>query len=109
MAEYPKLSSSSTLILQAVAGGYRYGFDIMDLTGLPSGTVYPALRRLEEGRLIRSRWEDRRAAHQAQRPARKNYEITRSGQEALAEALKRYPLVGRMIPAGRLSRGPSRA
>ncbi|MFN7929787.1 MAG: hypothetical protein U0Y68_17950 [Blastocatellia bacterium] len=36
------------LILQAVENGYRYGFDVMTITGLPSGTVYPALRRLEE-------------------------------------------------------------
>lgn len=94
----PKLSSSSTLILQAIAGDYRYGFDIMDLTGLPSGTVYPALRRLEEGGLIRSRWEDRRSAHQEQRPARRYYEITRPGRKALAEAVLKYRLVGQMVP-----------
>jgi DNA-binding PadR family transcriptional regulator len=35
------------LILQAHAHGYRFGFDIMQVTGLPSGTIYPALRRLE--------------------------------------------------------------
>ena len=35
------------LILQALDNGYYYGFDIMDVTGLPSGTVYPALRRME--------------------------------------------------------------
>src|SRR5258705_274807 len=53
------LSFSATVILQAVANGFAYGFDIMDATGLPSGTVYPALRRLEdaarESRL--ERWE----------------------------------------------------
>jgi hypothetical protein len=27
-------------VLQANAGGYRYGFDIIDQTGLPGGTVY---------------------------------------------------------------------
>ena len=97
MPVHPKLSSSSTLILQAIASDHRYGFDIMDLTGLPSGTVYPALRRLEEAGLIRSRWEDRRAAHQEQRPARKYYEITRPGRGALAEAVKKYRLVEQMV------------
>src|SRR5438132_628697 len=37
------LSHTSALILQTISHGYRYGFDIMDVTGLPSGTVYPAL------------------------------------------------------------------
>src|SRR5688572_19862296 len=41
------LTYSSALVLQAIASGYRYGFDVMDVTGLPSGTVYPALRKLE--------------------------------------------------------------
>jgi len=109
MPSQPALSSASTLILQAVAGGYRYGFDIMDLTGLPSGTVYPALRRLEEARMIRSRWEDRRSAHQAQRPARKYYEITTHGRDALAGALRKYRLIERMAPLARLKRRPSRA
>jgi len=36
------------VILQSVRSGYLYGFDIIDITGLPGGTVYPALRRLEE-------------------------------------------------------------
>ena len=48
------LSLSATVVLQAVANGYGYGFDIMDATGLPSGTVYPALRRMEESGLVKS-------------------------------------------------------
>jgi PadR family transcriptional regulator, regulatory protein PadR len=87
------LSFSATVILQAVANGYQYGFDIMDITGLPSGTVYPALRRLEESGLVRSKWEKHRIAQQDQRPPRKYYEMTRSGEDALAEATKRYRLL----------------
>ena len=51
------LSHAAAVILQALANGYQYGFDIMDITGLPSGTVYPALRRLEQTGLIDSKWE----------------------------------------------------
>ena len=51
------LSLSAAAILQAIDHGYGYGFDIMDATGLPSGTVYPALRRMEAAGLIASRWE----------------------------------------------------
>jgi PadR family transcriptional regulator len=39
----PSLSYTALFVLQAVAQGYRFGFDIMDVTRLPSGTVYPAL------------------------------------------------------------------
>src|SRR5688500_5778353 len=87
------LSYSATAILQAVANGYQYGFDIMDITGLPSGTVYPALRRLEETDLLMSKWEKEGCAQREQRPARKYYEVTPEGKDALAEALKRYRLL----------------
>lgn len=87
------LSYSATAILQAVANGYQYGFDIMDITGLPSGTVYPALRRLEETGFVVSKWEKEGIAQREQRPARKYYDITRDGHAALAEVLKRYRLL----------------
>ncbi len=31
-------------VLLAIVHGHRYGFDVMDATGLPDGTVYPMLR-----------------------------------------------------------------
>lgn len=92
------LSYSATAILQAVASGYRYGFDIMDITGLPSGTVYPALRRMEETGLVISRWEKEGAAQREQRPARKYYEVTRDGEDVLAEAVRRYRLAEHLRP-----------
>jgi hypothetical protein len=53
-----------------VARGHRYAFDVLEQTGLTSGTVYPALERLEGLGLARSRWEDARMAHEvkASRP-----------------------------------------
>ena len=89
------LSLSATFVLQAVANGYGYGFDIMDATGLPSGTVYPALRRMEASALVTSKWEDAATAQREQRPLRKYYSVTRSGQLALADALERYRLAHR--------------
>jgi len=87
------LSYSATVILQALANDYQYGFDIMDITGLPSGTVYPALRRLEQTGLIDSKWEKPGIAQREQRPPRKYYELTPDGKDALAEAVKRYRLL----------------
>ena len=99
----PRLSLSATVILQAVGNGYQYGFDIMDLTGLPSGTVYPALRRLEEADLVVSKWERHEIAQRELRPPRKYYEVTRSGEAALAEAAQRYRL---LTPSPRATRRP---
>jgi len=39
-------------VLQALADGHRYGFDVIDHTGLPSGTVYPALAMLTRKGLV---------------------------------------------------------
>src|SRR5262245_37917320 len=87
------LSYAATVILQAVANGYQYGFDIIDVTGLPGGTVYPALRRLEEAAYVASKWEDHSIAQAEQRPPRKYYDLTHPGREVLAKALKRYRLL----------------
>jgi len=87
------LSYSVAVIMRALDNGYQYGFDIMDVTGLPSGTVYPALRRLEEAGHVKSKWEKHAIAQNEQRPPRKYYELTKSGREVLAEALERYRLL----------------
>lgn len=88
-----RLGLGTIAILQALEGNRRFGFDIMDQTGLTSGTVYPALERLEELGYVRSRWEDEAAAHKEARPARRYFEITAQGSRALADALARYPLL----------------
>lgn len=88
------------MILQAIDAGNIYGFSMMEMTGLPSGTVYPALRRLEREGLIRSQWEAQRIADAEQRPVRKYYKLTRAGRIALEASQKRYPLLTRMIHSG---------
>src|SRR3989442_5405164 len=87
------LTCSSAVILRAVANGYLYGFDIIDITGVPGGTVYPALRRLEEAGFLASKWEKQSISHAEPRPQRRYYELTRAGREALAAAVKRYRLL----------------
>jgi DNA-binding PadR family transcriptional regulator len=79
-----------------VARGARYGFDIADRTGLQTGTVYPALRRLESLGFVRSSWESEKIARREQRPARRYYEITAAGSEALEAALARFDNLGRL-------------
>ena len=83
------LSYNASLVLQALTQGYAYGFEIMRAAHLPSGTVYPLLRRLEAAGQVESRWEDAEHAHDEGRPPRRYYEATRSGRAALAEARER--------------------
>jgi PadR family transcriptional regulator PadR len=99
MAAEPKLSHSAAMILQAISLGHIYGFGVMEITGLPSGTVYPAVRRLERDGLIRSQWEQQSIADAGQRPQRKYYKLTRSGRTTLEASHKRYPLLARLIPS----------
>lgn len=102
MAVEPKLSHTAALILQAVDAGFIYGFSIMEATGLPSGTVYPAMRRLERDHLIVSRWEKQAIADVEGRPPRKYYKVTSDGKATLAAARKRYPLLARFAPSNAL-------
>jgi PadR family transcriptional regulator PadR len=93
-----QLSITAVSVLQAIADGYQYGFDIIDQTQLPSGTVYPALGRLERDGLVRSAWEDEADAHAEGRPARRYYKLTAHGVRALAEAVTYYRA---LLPAGK--------
>lgn len=92
------LSYTMALILQVVDHDYRYGFDIMTITGLASGTVYPALRRLEDAGFVVSKWERPNIAQAAQRPPRKYYEVTKPGRTALESARQRFRLLPQFEP-----------
>ena len=99
MTSEAKLSHTAAMILQAVNAGFIYGFSVMEMTGLPSGTVYPAMRRLERDELIRSHWEQQSIADAEQRPPRKYYRLTRAGKATLDASRKRYPLLAKLIPS----------
>ena len=83
------LGITSLEILAAIRDGHAYGLDIVASTGLPSGTVYPALGRLKKSGLTRSRWEDQRIAEREGRPRRRYYELTPDGVAALARGTER--------------------
>jgi DNA-binding PadR family transcriptional regulator len=85
-----EISYIGATVLHAIRSELRHGFQIMEATGLASGTVYPALRRLELAGLIRSKWERETVARSEQRPARRYYQLTREGEAALAAAEERY-------------------
>lgn len=92
-----RLSYTGLFVLQALAQGHRFGFDIMDVTQLPSGSVYPALRRLETLGLVRSDWETDKEARDNARSRRRYYELTKTGREQLVEAESRYRAVAKLF------------
>jgi PadR family transcriptional regulator, regulatory protein PadR len=93
------LSMGAVAVLHAVASGHAFGFDVIDATGLTSGTVYPTLDRLEELGLLRSQWEDDDAAQRQGRPPRRNFAVTAAGARALAAALTRYKVFRPVRPS----------
>jgi len=56
----------------------RYGLDLMQATGLASGTLYPLLVRLERAGWVTAQWEDIDPAAEG-RPSRRYYRLTPDG------------------------------
>lgn len=75
------------LLLAALECGEQHGYAVAQalregsegLVDLPSGTVYPALRRLERLGLVESRWSEVSGRR------RRSYRLTASGHRALGE------------------------
>jgi PadR family transcriptional regulator, regulatory protein PadR len=64
----------------------RYGYDLMKASGLPSGTLYPMLSRLQDEGLVSSAWEPAEAGG---RPPRRYYRLTDEGIETGRQELAR--------------------
>jgi DNA-binding PadR family transcriptional regulator len=103
------LTYPTALVLESLARGYHHGFQIMDATGLPSGTVYPLLRRLDRAGLVSSRWERPAVARREQRPPRRYYQLTSAGEAMREVAIERFQEVEAVIGAARKRLRPARA
>jgi DNA-binding PadR family transcriptional regulator len=75
------------LLLAVLEDGPRHGYAVIEALrngsggtfDLPTGTVYPALRRLEAASLVHGAWSD------AAGRRRRVYHLTPAGRQALAE------------------------
>ena len=65
---------------------WRYGYDLMKVTDLSSGTLYPLLARLTENGWLESRWE---ASELPGKPPRQLYRLTATGRTQARQALER--------------------
>jgi DNA-binding PadR family transcriptional regulator len=93
MARNRALGAATVAILKSILEGHRFGLDVMDATGLPSGTVYPTLARMEARSYVESEWEDPGVAKADGRPRRRYYRVTPEGAQAVAEALARLGIL----------------
>lgn len=97
MGKLFNLTYPTAAVLLAIQHGHRYGFDVMDATGLPDGTVYPILRRLERRGVLEGAWEAEERARAEQRPPRRYYRLTTVGEASLDEVLLRFPALVRLF------------
>jgi DNA-binding PadR family transcriptional regulator len=86
----PSIGYATLAVLRAVPRTAGYGLDIMEATGLPSGTVYPTLGRLEKRGWVQARWENEAVARGEGRPRRRYYRLTGAGEAAVKEAVREY-------------------
>jgi DNA-binding PadR family transcriptional regulator len=100
MARLFSLTYPTAAVLLAIRAGNRYGFELMDTTGLPNGTVYPLLRRLERRGVLIGVWEEEEKARSEQRPARRYYRLTAAGEAAMADVVERFPALVRAFDEG---------
>jgi PadR family transcriptional regulator len=77
----PRMTTSVLRVVAALLTdptAERYGLQLMQDTGLPSGTLYPILIRLERAGWVESRWEDADPVAEG-RPTRRYYRLTSDG------------------------------
>lgn len=86
-----RITLSTAVVLSGIDRGYRYGFELIEATGLGAGTVYPILRRLEESRLLVGAWEAVSVSRAEGRPPRRYYRLTAAGESVLEVAMAKYP------------------
>ena len=98
-----RMTQATALILRALATGHRHGFQIMEVTGLASGTVYPVLRRLETDGAVQSTWEDEDDAREAGRPRRRVYVLNERGRAHADQAARRLEDAMRFLTGGGLA------
>jgi len=91
----PRLTIQVQLVLRALLhnpADEMYGLEIAKQAGLPSGTIYPILARLEAAGWLTSGWEDIDESRE-QRRRRRYYRLTGSGASHARRALARTKLL----------------
>ena len=97
-----RVSHQTKLVLQVfldAPSDETYGFEIARAAGLPAGTIYPILRRLENAGWIDSRWEEIDESEEGRR-RRRYYRLTGEGRRAAQAAVADQTPALRMLVPG---------
>jgi PadR family transcriptional regulator len=92
MTQGPRMTLQTQLVLRALLaepGAERYGLQLCAENGLPAGTIYPIVARLEQLGWVHSSWEDPDEHAAAGRPRRRYYRLTEEGAQQARDALAR--------------------
>ncbi len=92
--------SIDILLLSQISQKDMYGFEIIknlkaksnDLYNMSEGTLYPALQRLEQKKLLKSYWGDSEGGGR-----RKYYNITEQGKKQLVKKMEEWDQVNNLI------------
>jgi PadR family transcriptional regulator len=94
-------SHQTKLILQALLDNpadETYGLEVVKASGVPAGTAYAILRRLEDEGLLDARWEEIDESV-AGRPPRRYYRLNGEGRQvALRETANEHAALKLLVP-----------
>lgn len=107
MAKTPRMTLQTQLVLRTLLESpakARYGLELSQAAGLPTGTIHPILARLENAGWLGSFWEEGEIEKtDPPRPRRRYYRFTQHGAEsarlALASAYQGGAASARLRPA----------
>ncbi|MEU0198430.1 MULTISPECIES: helix-turn-helix transcriptional regulator [unclassified Streptomyces] len=92
MARTPRMTLQTQVVLRTLLetpAKARYGLELSNAAGLPTGTIHPILARLEAAGWLESFWEDQAEIEKTDppRPRRRYYRFTTNGAESARLAL----------------------
>lgn len=86
MQRLTRTTTRTLLAFLEAPRSWRYGYDLMKVADLSSGTLYPLLARLAEDGWLESRWE---GSEFPGKPPRQLYRLTATGRTQARHALER--------------------
>jgi DNA-binding PadR family transcriptional regulator len=86
MQRLTRATTRTLLAFLEAPRNWRYGYDLMRVASLSSGTLYPLLARLTEDGWLESRWEESEVPG---KPPRQLYRLTATGRIQAHQALER--------------------
>lgn len=86
MQRLTRATTRTLLAFLEAPRSWHYGYDLMKVAGVSSGTLYPLLARLSEDGWLESRWQE---SEFPGKPPRQLYRLTATGRFQARNALER--------------------